>query len=43
MSTVSTDSSSEPTGLLLLTQEYSFYLAVVAQGEVQSCLVRASS
>lgn len=42
MSTVSSDSSSEPIGALLLTHECSFDLAVVAQGEVQLCLVRAS-
>lgn len=42
MPTVSSGSSSEPTGVLLLTREYSFDIAVVAQGEVQLCLVGAS-
>jgi hypothetical protein len=42
VSTVSSDSSSEPNGVLFLTHEYSFDLAVVAQGEVQLCLVRTS-
>ena len=42
MSPVSSGSPSEPVGLLLLTHEYSFDLAIVAQSEVQLCLVRAS-
>lgn len=42
MSIVSSDSSSEPNGALFLAHEYSSDLAVVAQGEVQLCLVRAS-
>jgi hypothetical protein len=42
VSNESSNSSYEPAGLLLLTDEYSFDLAVVAQGEVLLCLVRAS-